>query len=236
MESAEYQAMYAVEDTHAWFRAKREMIFALLKRFGKDKRCKILDVGCGTGVIASALARMNEVTGVDISPEALVFAKRRDAQVKWVKGDAQDVKAQPSSYDVVLAGDVIEHVHDDVKALRHMHRVLKPGGFVIVTVPALEMLWGKDDDLVHHQRRYTRSSLRKALRAAGFKIPFLNYWNILLFPAVIVYKWRNKEHSVAPAGKVANMVGYMILKLDTWLVRHCWLPFGVSLVAVGKKE
>ncbi|MDO8555707.1 MAG: class I SAM-dependent methyltransferase [Nanoarchaeota archaeon] len=235
MDPAEYQAMYEVEDTHAWFRAKREMLLLLLKKFSRPG-AKILDVGCGTGVIASALAKNNAVVGLDISAQALAFARKRDASISWIKGDAQAVKFKPNSFDVVLASDVVEHVKDDVKALENMHRVLKPGGKVIITVPALEMLWGRDDDLVHHQRRYTRSSLKRVLRRAGFKVDFLNYWNVLLFPAVLVYKWRNKEHSVAPVAGIMNKLAFGILKLDTWLIRHVWMPFGVSLVVVASKK
>ncbi len=234
MEENEYKAMYEVEEKHAWFRAKREMIIDLFSKYGNDDS-SILDIGCGTGVIASYFARKNKVTGLDISSTALRYARMRDKTLKLVKGDAQNVNFKPKSFDWVFASDVIEHVNDDCKAMRNIYKVLKPRGKVLVTVPALNILWGKDDDLVHHKRRYTKSQLRRLLILSGFKVDFINYWDILMFPAVVVYKLLNKRQSVAELTPMANKLAYAILKADTKLIQKVPVPFGVSLVAVGTK-
>ncbi|HLC55045.1 MAG TPA: methyltransferase domain-containing protein, partial [Candidatus Nanoarchaeia archaeon] len=144
-------------------------------------------------------------------------------------------KFKPSTFDWAFASDVIEHVKDDYKAMQNIHRVLKPGGKVLITVPALEWLWGKDDDLVHHQRRYTKAQLRRLLILSGFRIEFLNYWNILMFPAVIIYKLLNKRQSVAGLTPMANKLAYAVLRADTNFIQNIPVPFGVSLVAVGTK-
>ncbi|MEK6812708.1 MAG: class I SAM-dependent methyltransferase [Nanoarchaeota archaeon] len=235
MEENEYKAMYEVEEKHAWFRAKREMMIDLFSRFGNNGSA-ILDIGCGTGVIASFFAQKNQVIGLDISATALRYAKMRDKTLKLVKGDAQNVKFKPETFDWVFASDVIEHVKDDYKAMQNIHNVLKPGGKILITVPALEFLWGKDDDLVHHQRRYTKKQLKQLLSASGFKIEFLNYWDILMFPAVVIYKLLNKSQTVAELTPLANKLAYAILKADTKLIQHIPVPFGVSLVAIATKR
>ena len=234
MELNEYKVMYDLERQHTWFRAKRELMIDVFHRFGHDG-VNILDIGCGTGVIADYFSRRNNVVGLDVSAEALKFARLRNPSLRWVKGDAQQVRFAANSFDWVFASDVIEHVADDVKALRSMHKVLKKNGKVLITVPALMWLWGKDDDLLHHYRRYTRKQLRAVLERAGFRVVFLNYWNLLMLPAAMVYKRVNKDQSVVALHPWVNRLMHTVLRADTKLVQVLPLPLGVSLVAVAMK-
>ncbi|MDO8628481.1 MAG: class I SAM-dependent methyltransferase [Nanoarchaeota archaeon] len=234
MESHEYKNMYELEETHAWFRVKREMILDLFNCYGKTNS-RILDIGCGTGVIAHTLARNNQVTGLDISSEALKYAKIRNPLLKWMKGDAQDIKCKANTFDVIIASDVIEHVDDDYRALRSIHKSLSKGGKLILTVPAFEWLWGKDDDMLHHKRRYTKRQVRQLLVETGFKVNFLNFWDFIPFPIAIVYKLMNKEHSIVKFSRMVNFLAYYGWRLDSKVIQKIPVPFGVSLVAVATK-
>ena len=234
MQSHEYKVMYELEEKHAWFKVKREMIKDLFNKYCKPGS-KILDVGCGTGVICKMFSAENDVVGLDISEEALRYAKKRDKNLRLVQGDAQKISLGKSRFDVVIASDVIEHVDDDYKAMRYINRSLKPGGRVIITVPAFEFLWGKDDDMLEHKRRYTKKQVRRMLLLTGFKINFINYWDTLPFPIAIIYKLINKEQSVIKFNKLINFLAYAGWRLDSKIIQHVPVPLGVSIVAVATK-
>lgn len=235
MQSHEYKAMYELEENHAWFKVKREMIMDLFNKYCR-KNSKILDVGCGTGVICKMFSKDNDVTGLDISKEALRYARKRDKNLKLVLGDAQNIGITKNRFDVIIASDVIEHVNDDYKAIEHINKSLKKGGKVIITVPAFEFLWGKDDDMLEHKRRYTKRHIKRLLRSTGFKIDFINYWDVIPFPLAIIYKLINKDQSVVKFGRIINFFAYVVWRFDSKLIQYIPFPFGVSIVAVATKK
>src|SRR6266849_571099 len=183
MEQHTYSIMYEVEGKHWWFAGRRRIIAGFVERVCRDlgkQRPRILDVGCGTGANLQMLAQFGAAEGVDVSAEALDFCRARGlAEVK--QGAAESLPFTDGSFDLVTGLDVVEHLDDDVAGLREMRRVLSVGGRVLLFVPAFMFLWGVQDDVSHHRRRYTLSELKGKLRDAGLVVERASYANITFF-------------------------------------------------------
>ena len=186
MEEHVYRQLYELEDTHWWFRGRRAVIHALLARTPLTDRPRILDAGCGTGRNITEYAQFGETAGVDPSPEAVAFCHARGlAQV--TQSGVEELPFDDGAFDLITATDVLEHIPDDGGAARELRRVTRPGGHLLVTVPAYQWLWSQHDDSHHHQRRYTLPRLRAVLTAAGWRPIVQTYFNsILLAPIAAV--------------------------------------------------
>ncbi|MEB3328037.1 MAG: class I SAM-dependent methyltransferase [Candidatus Sericytochromatia bacterium] len=239
MELATQRIEDEVGSRHWWFEGRRAILRSLLAGEGLPRGACIYDVGCGTGQNLEMLAAFGEVTGVDRSAEVGSLARARGWQV--VQGDVVDLPLPADSADVMVAMDVLEHLDDDGRAARELFRVLRPGGLLVVTVPAFRWLWGSQDDVSHHRRRYTRPELEALLTGAGFVLHKVSYFNFFLFLPI----WLGR--------RLVALLGRRVLSENTltppWLDRPlgaifaseaCWLrrlefPVGVSLLALGRK-
>src|SRR3989449_1495178 len=180
MQHHTYSIMYEVEGKHWWFVGRRRIIAGFVEKICRDigkLRPRILDVGCGTGANLQMLSEFGAAEGVDVSTEALDFCRARGLS-KVKQGAAESLPYEDASFDLVTGLDVIEHLDDDAAGLKEMHRVLRPRGRALLFVPAFMFLWGVQDDISHHRRRYTLESLQRAVRAAGFEIERATYANI----------------------------------------------------------
>lgn len=235
-----YQDMYETENTHWWHRAKISFVSMFISLYGKKTKQEILDVGCGTGKNMEELARFGEVSGVDISSEALLFCKKRNLQnVK--KGEAEHLPYDAKSFDAVCVLDVLEHV-DDVTAIKEIKRVLNDDGKIIITVPAFAWLWSKWDEALHHKRRYTKKQLSTLLANEGFVIQRNTYiHSFLVFPSLIIRKI--KELSPQPYSsdfqinnRLTNTLLLFISKLEQMWINRYDMPFGTSILCIAQKK
>ncbi len=196
MQLEEYARMHELEDEYWWFVARRDLIAGLLTDLKLPAPLRILDIGCGTGAMLDVLAPYGDVVGADYSPEALSYCARRGTdsgkRYKLTRADIRCMPFQSGSFDVVTAMDVIEHIDDDGVALREIARVLRPGGFLLATVPAYRSLWSEHDVALHHYRRYTAHTFRSVIAQAGFGIDKLSYTVSTLFPAIWAYRTVNR--------------------------------------------
>jgi len=165
MQQHTYSIMYEVEGKHWWFAGRRRIIEGFVEQaiadMGKLKP-RILDVGCGTGANLQMLSQFGAAEGVDVSTEALDFCRARGlARVK--QGAAESLPFEDASFDLVTGLDVVEHLDDDIVGLSEMRRVLRPDGRAVLFVPAFMFLWGVQDDISHHRRRYTLPELKQGL-------------------------------------------------------------------------
>ena len=162
MQQHTYSIMYEVEGKHWWFAGRRRIIAGFVEKVCRDMgklRPRILDVGCGTGANLQMLAQFGAAEGVDVSTEALDFCRARGlAEVK--QGAAESLPFADASFDLVTGLDVVEHLDDDIAGLSEMRRVLRPDGRAVLFVPAFMFLWGVQDDISHHRRRYTLPELK----------------------------------------------------------------------------
>jgi len=245
MDSTEYDKMYLLEETNWWYSGRRGLILKavaqLRKRFS-DKSMRILDAGCGTGINLRYLQTYGDVYGLDISKEALEFSRIRGLS-PLICGSVDMLPLKSEYVDLVVALDVIEHIQDDVSAIRELNRVLRPGGCLIVTVPAFQFLWSNHDLAVHHKRRYTRSELRDLLRLRGFIVERATYWNFFLFLPVAAMRMlkraslsqRNKQTDLVELPTNINRIMHGLLSVENCILGWFDLPFGVSIMCVCRK-
>jgi len=173
MEEEFYPAYYRLEGRHWWFLGRRSLFLRVLERqFPPAARpIQLLDFGCGTGAFLEHLERFGSVSAVDADPSAVEFCHSRGRSEVQLVPPGAPLPFADATFDLVTTLDVIEHIGDDVGALRELHRVLRPGGRLLVAVPAFMFLWGKQDEVSHHHRRYTAKTMRRALTEAGFALP-----------------------------------------------------------------
>lgn len=167
MQQHTYSIMYRIEERHWWFVGRRRIIESFLESVCanlKNDRPRVLDIGCGTGANLEMLSRFGETEGVDVSSAALAFCRERGLR-NVRQGEAEHLPYEDGSFDLVTCLDVVEHLDDDVAGLREMHRVLRPKGRALLFVPAFAFLWGVQDDISHHRRRYNTAPRESAFRS-----------------------------------------------------------------------
>lgn len=238
-----YATMYALEGEHWWFVGRRRIIRAIvdatMQAGGLGRDARLLDVGCGTGKNLEMLRTMARAEGVDVSDDALAFCKQRgltDVQ----KGEIEGLPYRDGEFDLVTAFDVVEHLDDDVAGLREMRRVLKPGGRGVFFVPAFQFLWGVQDDVSHHRRRYTEPEFLRVVERAGFVVERSSYANATMFLPTFLGRALMKVTGFRPAsendvnvGALNKPLGALLGAERHWLTRSR-LPFGVSIFCVAR--
>jgi SAM-dependent methyltransferase len=188
MEPAAIDEMFRIESEHWWFVGKRLVTAALLaERLERGAALRVLDVGCGTGGVLGGLGPRSHAVGVDRSPAALAYCRRRGL-VHLACADGGQLPFGPGTFDVVLLLDVLEHYADEGALLADVRRLLAPGGMLLVSVPAFGFLWSAHDEVLHHVRRYTARRLQRVLEAAGFAVTRLTYTNVAAFPPALVVR------------------------------------------------
>ena len=179
MEQQAYREQFELEDAHWWFEGRRAVIWALLDRAGLTAPgggLRILDAGCGTGRNLIEFGPLGDARGIDSSPEAIDFCRRRGV-LGATEGRLESLPFEEGSFDLILATDVLEHIEDDQSVMRELRRVAAPGARLLATVPAYRWLWSQHDDAHHHFRRYTLRDLRERLRAEGWETAEWSYFN-----------------------------------------------------------
>lgn len=251
-----FEPLFEVEDRHFWFRARNLGISKLAGQIVAqlEPGYRILEAGCGTGNTLRVLDQLADdglVLGMDLFAEGLRWARQR-VTCPLVQGD---IHAPPfrAQFDLIGLFDVLEHLPDDVTVLRDLHRMLKPGGHLILTVPAHLSLWSYFDEAAHHCRRYEPPELKEKLGQAGYQVEFLSSYMASIFPLV----WLGRRiagrtsaktgHDAEQADELAeqelkitpivNGLLTLILSLEMhWIARRRSLPFGTSLVAIARKD
>lgn len=248
MRTAEHLRMAEFEEHYWWFVGRRIILASLLDQHlpshGTPERPRrILDVGCGSGGVMRMLQRYGQTVGLDPAAPPLGIAQRRGQRL-LVQGDGLRLPFADESFDLVSALDVIEHMADDSAALAGIHRVLAPGGHLLVTVPAYEFLWSQHDVALSHYRRYTSTQVQTRLLQAGFKVERLTYAISALLPAVIgvrlLDRIRRRPEQEAQSGLIElppwlNRLCLATLEAEAAVLRCCNLPVGVSVVALAQK-
>lgn len=243
MEEAEYGHMYRQEDRHWYFAGKRNLVMSLLADHLVKDKPQVLDAGCGTGRTLAELARHYDAVGMEPNAGALSYASSRGMK-RLVSGSLDQVPFANGVFDVVAVLDVLEHCDDDCHALAEIKRVLAAEGLLIVTVPAYKWLWSTHDDVLHHRRRYTKSSLLMLLEQNGFIVNKISYFNTFVFPLVAIMRLVGKvlkrdsgsadTDAIPPA--LLNSILYGLQCLERVYIRLFSFPFGVSLICIARKR
>ena len=242
MESEVYLQLRNIEDTHWWFVARRAIIGRILNSMALPRDCNILDVGCGTGGNLAMLKAFGEVVGLEMNQAAMNVARARNVcPVHW--GVLPNIiPFQERQFDLVILLDVLEHVDDHLLVLKSIDKILKPGGRVVITVPAFQFLWSEHDNRHHHKRRYTKRELTQTLLESGLKPMQVTYYNTFLFPLISAVRIAKNILSIRDTDDVMpvawlNKILYTIFVSECHLITRCIsLPFGVSLLAVAQRS
>jgi SAM-dependent methyltransferase len=241
MERAVFDRMAELDQHHWWFLARRRILEQLIVRVVRPPEgARVLEVGCGTGHNLAMLGKFGELDASELDSSARALSTRRlGREVKEAKlPDLSMFKR--NSYDLIALLDVLEHVPDDLGSLRAIHRRLKPGGALLLTVPANPWMWSAHDAAHHHFRRYTRKQLEELFLRSGLEVELLSYFNTLLYPLVaaarIVGKLLRRESSDDKLpGNAVNTVLNKIFGLEAAMLGRVPMPFGVSLIAVVRR-
>lgn len=231
---------HRAEDRHWWYRGRRTVLERVIEQLRLPARARILDAGCGSGRNMIDLARHGTVTGIELSATSVALARERSSG-EVVEGSVLEMPFAADSFELAASLDVIEHLQDDLLALRELRRVVAPGGALLVTVPAYQWLWSGHDEINHHHRRYTRSSLLRVARQAGWEPVRTTYFNSLLLPAAIALRVLDRFSSKTTESSLdlwvpppaVNWLLERPLALEAALIgRGGHIPAGLSLLAV----
>ncbi len=231
---------HQAEDRHWWYRGRRRVLERVVADLRLPGRARILDAGCGSGRNMIEFARHGAVTGVELSDTSVRLARERGAG-EVVAGSVLEMPFDADTFDLAASLDVIEHLQDDLAALRELRRVVKPGGSLLVTVPAYQWLWSGHDEVNHHFRRYTRRSLQRVGEQAGWQQVRTTYFNSLLLPAAILlrvldrFNRKTTESSLdlwVPPAPVNWLLERPLLLEAAMIGRGGRIPAGLSLLAV----
>jgi ubiquinone/menaquinone biosynthesis C-methylase UbiE len=231
------------EEDHWWFIGTRaiildriKLLMDIIRKSKKLDNVKILDIGCGTGNIISLLRNKAEVYGVDYSAEAVRIAKNRKLNNIYLS-NAEYLPFGNKNFDLVLMLDLLEHVPDDKIVLNEAHRVLKSGGFIIITVPANKNLY---DIALSHYRRYSKNELINLIDPNKFNIDKISFYDTILYPFIYLYRMINKrrkkfESDLKRTNFMLNKIFIYILNFEKLLLRKFYLGYGLSLLLILKK-
>jgi SAM-dependent methyltransferase len=240
MDATLMKATLAVDEHHWWYRGRRRIIRAELDRLALPGGARVLDAGCGSGRTLQELVDYGQVSGLELNTEAAELARDRGLG-EVVIGRLEELPWDDGTFDLITCLDVIEHVPDDVAALIELRRVCRPGGWLLVTVPAYQALWSRHDEANHHYRRYSRPRLRGAAVAAGWRIERVSAFNsLLLAPAAAVRLAQRRlgtgngytsDLDLGPAW-LNDVLEWPLALEARWLARGQTLPAGLSLLAL----
>jgi len=232
-----YKNYFEFEKYHWWFRVRRNIILALLEKYKILKTAKIFDFGCGSGYTVGYLQKLGYYA------EAIEFGRSRGVGNLEVAQNNQ-IEALEGGFDLIMALDVVEHIEDDLGVISNLERALKPGGSLIITVPAHMWLWGVQDDVAHHFRRYTMKSVVHLFD----KFPSLamvkkSYFNTFLFPMIAVARLASRwfglggrESDFEINNGLLNNIFFSVFNLESKFLKYFNFPFGVSILLVVKKK
>lgn len=247
MERSEYLVMASVEDRHWWYGGMRAISSALLDDVYDGRHdLRILDAGCGTGGNARFLQRYGHVVGIDLATEALALGNQRIPGI-LARGSVLDIPFADMSFDLVTSFDVLYHraVPNERQALNEVWRVLRPGGRLLIRLPAYEFLRGKHDRAVHTRHRYTTNEAEALLHEQGFVIERCTYINAILFPLPLAQRFlertlpaleRQESDLTMPKPLINELLRWPLAAEAAWLAHGGSFPIGLSVLCRARRS
>lgn len=237
-----YDIESKVESSHWWFVVRRKLLTFILSSFKVPRNSIALDVGCGTGANLRVLESAGVFgIGLDQSLYALNLIKKKE-NPPLLAGDLNHLPLKTNSLGLIIAMDVFEHLDHDEKGMSECYRILNNGGMLFLTVPAFKLLWGVQDKVTGHKKRYTMKEIRNKLQKGGFDILRSSYFNFFLFfPILIARRIINLLRlQIESENKInhplINKLFKVIFSFEPYLLKYISFPFGVSIFCVARKD
>lgn len=242
MERLVYDQMAELDERHWWYRARREVLEALIRRVARPpKDAKILEIGCGTGHNFAMLSSFGHVDALELDEQVRGFAEKRLGR-EIMSAPLPELAGVPDEgYDLIGAFDVIEHIDDDLAGVASIAAKLKPGGKFVMTVPAHAWMWSAHDVVNHHKRRYSKRALKRLIEGSPLKLESIGYFNSLLFPAAVAERLASKARGKQDAelklpSAPLNAALERTFATERHLIGRVPLPPGLSLYAVASVQ
>lgn len=240
-----FAQLYALEARNYWFRARNALLAWAMRKYFQAARA-FLEIGCGTGFVLAGIARalpQLTVHASEVSSSGLPFAAQRVPHAELFQMDARAIPFV-AHFDVIGLFDVLEHIEEDVIVLAQVHRALRDGGGLIITVPQHPFLWSAYDEHAHHVRRYAARELRAKVLQAGFRIVMMTSFVSLLLPLMMLSRRMQRKATAGydvladlRVGRVANFVLESVLAIERGLIRlGVRFPAGGSLLLVAQRN
>jgi len=236
-----YDVESKVESFHWWFGVRRKLLKSILSSIHVPLNYLALDIGCGAGSNLKVLLSAGiHAIGIDRSIYILSLLSKK-LESPLVNGDLNKLPVRTNSVGLIIAMDILEHLDDDAKGISEFYRALNKGGVLIVTVPAFKFLWGIQDIVTGHKRRYSRKEITNKLRGVGFDILKSSYFNFFLFIPILIA--RRMIHLLGLKIESENEVNFpminfflkVIFSIEIPILKYCSFPFGVSIFCIAKK-
>jgi len=240
-----------LEKNNFWYISRNVVLKIIFKKFLKSKICDVLEVGCGNGIVLSALSELKNLrlTGADIYLTGIKFAKTQVPGVNFIQINAEEIPFE-NSFDAVGCFDVLEHIENDRKVLTQLYKTLKRNSHLFITVPQYQWLWSEIDEIDRHKRRYSRNEIIEKVKKAGFAVQYVNCFAFAIFPLVLISRFsrkRKKENATISNSPVyypeiqispiTNFILRAIMRIDEFCYRaNIKIPFGSSILLVATKE
>lgn len=237
-----YKLLNDVEKDHFWFGHRADVIVWFLRKHFPEAR-KLLEVGCGTGAVLAHIKRSHDsidAYGMDCFHSALRLTRDRRMKVFLVQGDIMSLPFRPE-FDVVCAFDVLEHMENDLGALKQMHGALREDGGIILTVPQHRFLWSGVDRFACHVRRYSWRDLRNVLNEAGFSGLKGTSLFTFLFPMLALSRFYKGRRTLKEPELAIHPITNAFLKKicameNSYLRKGIEFPFGGTRLAIAWKK
>ena len=242
MKKITYDIEWKLERSHWWFTGRRRLLKSLLSSSRIGRNAPVIDVGCGVGSNLTLLKSLGfKVIGIDSEIYSLSLAKNLWG-VFLINGDLLKLPIKSNSIDLIVATDILEHLDDDTIGIKEIHRTLAREGIAVLTVPAFKFLWGTQDVVGMHKRRYSKKEFLKKLEHEGFKILKSSYFNFILFIPILFARRviRLLGLKIASENEInfplINFFLKAIFSLESYILRYFPFPLGVSIFCIAKKK
>jgi ubiquinone/menaquinone biosynthesis C-methylase UbiE len=237
-----YDIETRVESFHWWFVVRRKLLRSILVSLKIPKNSVALEVGCGTGSNLRVLVTAGlEPIGLDRSIYALTLVQNKENS-PLLAGDLNDLPLKAKSIGLIIAMDILEHLDDDTRGIDESYRVLKENGLLILTVPAFKFLWGIQDRVTGHKRRYMRKQIVNRLKGMGFEILKSSYFNFFLFFPILIARWMIRlfrlqiESENEINSPLINHLLKALFSMEIHALKYVSFPFGVSIFCIARKR
>lgn len=240
MNITEFDEMASCEKSHWWFIGRRAIMDSVLNKFINNKNNQILEIGCGTGGNLELLKNYGIVSAVEPDQHAISITMGNGFLSVQKGGLPDSLPKFDKKFDLICLFDVLEHVEDHLSGLKNCKKLLNPNGKVIITVPALKLLWSQHDEVHNHKRRYTNKEIISLVSQSGLKIVYCSYFNFFLFPTILLTRLvkallnSKKGSDLKKQNSFFNVILKNIFSFEKYFIPRLILPIGVSIVVVAE--